>query len=110
MSKLSDFVDVAGRFDRYDTKSVTTDSVIDLQQAQVFRISATTTARTVQFRQIPPNGKSMVIIVMVTGNKGVIWPTSVIWLNGRAPVLSQRNIFTLLFSEGVVYEVSRIIN
>lgn len=78
-------------FPRYDLASAVTTATLDLAQQQVFRVDAST-ARTLSFVNAPGANRAMTVIIHITGNSTVTWPTEIEWDEGAAPELG--SVFT----------------
>ena len=85
---------------RYDLASISTTATLDLAASNVFRVDASV-ARTLAFANAPGANRAMTVVVHITGNSSVTWPTGIDWDSGAAPELGDSETKVVLFWDGV---------
>ena len=80
---------------------------LDLNSAAVFNVSLNDNINTLTLSNVQSSGRasSFVLILVADGNtRSVIWPTSFIWPNNTAPILTSTNgkkdVFTFFTVDG----------
>lgn len=89
------------KFDRYDLKlQALAANNIDLNLAQVFTFTMSA-SRTLTFSNEPGSGRTMTLVLIISGNTGTItWPGNVTWNASTAPVLGTNTTIVTLVWKG----------
>ena len=85
---------------RYDLASVATTATLDLAASNVFRVDASSPV-TLAFANTPGAGRAMTVVVHITGNSAVTWPTGITWDAQEAPTLGDAFTRVVLIWDGV---------
>jgi len=85
---------------RYTVASIATTETLDLAVSQVFRVDASA-PRTLMFANEPGTDRAMTLVIHLSGSSGVIWPSSITWDSGVAPVMGTVFTRVVLFWDGV---------
>ena len=89
-----------GNFTRYDLASVSVTATLDLATSNVFRVDASV-ARTLAFANAPGANRAMTVVVHITGNSAVTWPTGIDWDSDAAPELGDNETKVVLLWDGI---------
>ncbi|NWO11725.1 hypothetical protein HLV40_15140 [Chromohalobacter salexigens] len=92
--------DESASLSRYDLASVATTDTLDLSLRQVFRVDASA-ARTLAFANAPGADRAMTVVVHITGNSAVTWPSGIDWDSDAAPELGDNETKVVLFWDGI---------
>lgn len=86
------------RLQSYRLAATTTEGVIDLDVANVFRITANA-PKTISFVNTPGSNVFLTIVIVVSGNTGALtWPSGIVWDAGIAPTLgANKTVITLVW-------------
>lgn len=99
----------AVKFDRYDTKVMTTTGAMDLNVAQVYKIDNTTAGTKTVTIANAPAGRALNLIVKIAGKVGTVqWPAgSITWDASKAPELGAASTIVVLFWDGSEFNGSQ---
>ncbi|WP_277810691.1 hypothetical protein [Chromohalobacter canadensis] len=96
--------DASASLSRYDLASVATTDTLDLSLRQVFRVDASA-ARTLAFANAPGTDRAMTVVVHITGNSAVTWPTELgsasVWDAGEVPTLGDNETRVVAIWDGL---------
>ena len=84
---------------RYDLASTSTADTLDLAESNVFRVDASS-SRTLSFANEPGADRAMTVVVHITGNEAVTWPTGIDWDSDASPELGDNETKVVLFWDG----------
>lgn len=105
----SGMVVASSGYKRYDVASLVTTTVLDMAEAQVFKIDVTSN-RTLTFSNPPAANRAMTAVVVLTGSLGsysVEWPAEILWDTGSPPSLGGSVLVVVLQWVGGVVIGSR---
>jgi len=94
----SGMVVASSGYKRYDVAALATTTVLDLAEAQVFKITVNSN-RTLSIVNPPAADRSMTATILLTGNLNnytVNWPTGITWDGGNAPTISGTMLLVVL--------------
>lgn len=82
---------------------VSTTGELDFALDAVFTINVSGNL-TITLKNQPPAGKSIVSVIRLIGNAGIVnWPANISWHSGAAPVLGSAYTVVVLFFDGAVW-------
>jgi hypothetical protein len=89
-------------FNRYTLKVAATTDALDLNEQQTFTVNASSAGTiNLSFVNVPGAGRSMVVVVSVTGSTATInWPAGVNWDGGTGPVLGTTKTVVIMYWDG----------
>ena len=88
-------------FPRYDLACVSTTATLNLATSNIFRVAAST-PRTLSFSNAPGADRAMTVVITITGNSAVTWPSGITWVDGdAAPELGDTETEVVLLWNGI---------
>lgn len=88
----------------YYTKSSEATSVIDVEDATVYRVNAATNKTLTLSQPTLPSNRAMSIVIFVEDSGGTItWPTEISWAGGAEPVLGTSWTNVMIFWTGSMW-------
>ncbi|MAF06174.1 hypothetical protein [Herbaspirillum sp.] len=85
-------------FPRYDLASISTTATLDLATGNEFTVDASV-ARTLTFANVPA-GRSMTVVLSITGASAITWPPGIRWHDATAPELGATWTIVVLNYDG----------
>lgn len=90
-------------FDFYDLNTTFTSELLYLNEAQTFTMNADRN-RIISFDGTPPQGRSMTVVVTITGNTGILtWPETIRWSYNETPKLGDEYTIVVLYWTGSMW-------